>query len=322
MSLLTRTVDTLLDAAVVPGYSKIGPAVRRRFWASDPAPFPAPLDVVVTGASSGLGAATTVGLARLGARVHMVGRSATRLEDSAAMVRATVPGADLVIRECDVSDLDAVAMLTTTLLEDVAAVHALVHCAGVMPPERITTPQGHESAFATHVLGPVALTVGLRTVFDDSSRVVFVSSGGMYAVPMAFDDLEYEKGKYKGITAYARTKRMQVVVAEQLAAAFTGDDDPVVHSMHPGWANTPGVTDSLPGFDRIVGPILRSPREGADTIVWLAAGDEALASTGLFWHDRSPRTTHYPPWRKDTPAARDHLWQTVTTATGIELGIR
>jgi NAD(P)-dependent dehydrogenase (short-subunit alcohol dehydrogenase family) len=319
MSLLTRTVDSLLDAAVVPGYSKIGPAVRRRFWAVDPAPFPAPLDVVVTGASSGLGAATTVGLARLGARVHMVGRSAARLEDSAARVRVTVPGADLVIRECDVSDLDAVATLTTTLLGEVPAVHALIHCAGVMPPERITTPQGHESAFATHVLGPVGLTAGLRPLFDDSSRVVFVSSGGMYAVPMAFDDLEFEKGTYKGITAYARTKRMQVVVTEQLAAAFTGEDDPVVHSMHPGWANTPGVTDSLPGFDRVVGPILRTPQEGADTIVWLAAGDDALTSTGLFWHDRSPRTTHYPPWRKDTAAARNHLWQTVTAATGIEL---
>ncbi|GGG03795.1 hypothetical protein GCM10007304_17390 [Rhodococcoides trifolii] len=319
MSFLTRTVDTLLDAAVVPGYSKIGPAVRRRFWASDAPAFPAPLDVVVTGASSGLGAATTVGLARLGARVHMVGRSAQRLEDSAASVRAAVPGADLVVRECDISDLDAVASLTSTLLGELTDIHALIHCAGVMPPERITTPQGHESAFATHVLGPVALTAGLRTLFDDSSRVVFVSSGGMYAVPMAFDDLEFEKGKYRGITAYARTKRMQIVVAEQLAAAFTGEDDPVVHSMHPGWANTPGVTDSLPGFDRVIGRLLRSPKDGADTIVWLAAADEALASSGLFWHDRSPRTTHYPPWRTDTDAARDHLWKTVRAATGIEL---
>lgn len=319
MSLLTRTVDTILDRAVVPGYSRIGATVRRRFWAPDPTPFHSPFDMVVTGASSGLGAATATELARLGARVHLVGRSADRLESAAATIRSEVPDAALVVRECDVSDLDSVAALVATLASELTSLHALVHCAGVMPDGRQLSAQGHESAFATHVLGPVALTVGLRELFDAGSRVVFVSSGGMYAVPLQNSDFEYENGKYSGMTAYARTKRMQVVVAEQLAERFSLEDDPVVHSMHPGWASTPGVTGSMPLFDSVMKPILRSADDGADTIVWLVAADPALTSTGTFWHDRAPRPTHYPSWRGDSARVRDALWANVVEATGIEI---
>ena len=127
MSLLTRTLDTILDRAVVPGYSRIGATVRRRFWAADPTPFPSPIDMVVTGASSGLGAATAKELARLGARVHLVGRSADRLDSAAAAIRAEVPDASLVVRECDISNLDSVAELIAALASELTAVHALVH---------------------------------------------------------------------------------------------------------------------------------------------------------------------------------------------------
>lgn len=316
---VTRILDTVLDRTVVAGYSRIGSTVRSRFWASDPAPFPEPIDVVVTGGSSGLGAATATSLAKLGARVHLVGRSADRLEKSAGIIKTAASEASIVVRECDVSDLDSVARLVTDLTSELTGLHAIVHCAGVMPEERTLTAQNHEAAFATHVLGPVALTVGARELFDAGSRVVFVSSGGMYPVPLHTRDFEFASGKYSGMTAYARTKRMQVVVAEQLAQRMTEEHDPVVHSMHPGWAATPGVTDSIPMFGTVMKPILRTPDEGADTIVWLAAGDEALTSTGKFWHDRAIRPTHYPSWRKDSPEARDALWSTVVEATGIEL---
>lgn len=318
MTSVTSILDTLLDRTVVPGYSRIGSAVRSKFWGADPAPFPEPIDIVVTGGSSGLGEAAATALAKLGARVHLVGRSTERLEKAAGRIRAAAAG-EVVVRECDVSDLDSVAGLVTALASDLTQIHAVVHSAGVMPPERTLTAQGHEAAFATHVLGPVALTVGLRELFDAGSRVVFVSSGGMYPVPLHTKDFEYSRGKYSGLTAYARTKRMQVVVTEELAVRMGAEDDPVVHSMHPGWAATPGVTDSIPLFGSVMKPILRTADEGADTIVWLAAGDEALTSSGKFWHDRAQRPTHYPSWRKDSPDAREALWASVVEATGIDL---
>ena len=141
----------------------------------------------------------------------------------------------------------------------------------------------------------------------------------MYPVPLQTQDFEFADGKYSGMTAYARTKRMQVVLAEQLAGKLVDEHDPVVHSMHPGWAATPGVTESIPAFGTVMKPLLRTAAQGADTIVWLVAGDEALTSTGKFWHDRAIRPTHYPSWRKDSPEAREALWATVVEATGIEI---
>jgi hypothetical protein len=95
----------------------------------------------------------------------------------------------------------------------------------------------------------------------------------------------------------------------------------VVHAMHPGWARTPGVERSLPTFRRVTGPLLRSPEEGADTIVWLAsAPGEPVTSTGGFWLDRRRRTRHRLRRTRisDTAAERARLWEWVTTTAGAE----
>jgi NAD(P)-dependent dehydrogenase (short-subunit alcohol dehydrogenase family) len=317
ISPIASAADVVLDKLVVPGYSSIGPFFRRHWWPADPQPFPRRVDVLVTGGSSGLGAATAAGLAALGARVHLVGRKADNLQTSAAKIRVRQPDAELVVHEADISDLDAVRRLTTELADQLTRLHGVVHCAGVMPPDRKETRQGHEMAFATHVLGPFLLTTGLRPLLqaDRDGRVVFVSSGGMYTAALEAD-FEYTQGEFKGVRAYARTKRMQVVLTEQLGAAFQADNDPVVHSMHPGWASTPGITDSLPGFNKIVKPILRSPESGADTIVWLTVAAEAGLSTGKFWQDRRTRPTHYLPWQQDDPVIRRQLWDTCVSDTG------
>ncbi len=318
LSPVAAAADRILDALVIPGYSSIGPRLRKAWWPADPPPFGRRVEVVVTGGSSGIGAATAAGLTALGARAHLVGRKADRLQASATKIRSQVAGAEVVVHEADVSDLDSVRRLTATLTDSLESLHGLVQCAGVMPPERTETAQGHELAFATHVLGPFLLTVGLRPLLatDGDGRVVFVSSGGMYTSKLE-TDLEYAQGEYKGVRAYARTKRMQVVLTELLAAAFTAPADPVVHSMHPGWVATPGIDDSIPGFGKVAKPILRTPALGADTITWLVAAPEPRLSTGQFWSDRRIRPTHYLPWQHDDPDARRRLWQACERATGV-----
>jgi NAD(P)-dependent dehydrogenase (short-subunit alcohol dehydrogenase family) len=317
---LTGAADRILDVLVVPGYSRLGVDARRHWWPADPPRFPHPVDVVVTGASSGLGAATARALAALGARVHLVGRSAQRLESAADRIRSAVPGADLMVRETDVSDLGSVRGLAQMLNQDLHSLHALVHCAGVMPAERTLTDEGNELAFATHVLGPFLLTANVRRLLaaDGDGRVVFVSSGGMYSAALS-DDFDSERGDYKGVRAYARTKRMQVTLTEQLALTFDLADDPVVHSMHPGWAETPGVSGSLPGFEKVTRPILRAPEQGADTIVWLVAAGEPARSSGRFWHDRRVRPTHYFPWQHDEKNLRVRLWRECGRRTAVAL---
>ena len=316
MAIVTNAIDTTLDKLVVPGYSALGPTLRRLWWAQDCPPFEGRPDVVITGASSGLGRAAAIGLTRLGARVHIIGRSMDRLAKSADVIRAAVPDADVVPREYDVSDLDDVQRLVSALNDELVALRALVHCAGLIPEKRTTTAQGHELAFATHVLGPYALTTGLRELLaaDRDGRAIWVSSGGMYPVPAVSRDLEYTSGEYKGVTAYARTKRMQVAMVEMLAAEFDRPGDPVVHSMHPGWAQTPGVLGSIPGFAKAIGSIMRTPTQGADTIVWLAAAPEPGTRSGLFWHDRRVRSTQYFFFTHDDPATRARLWDTCQMA--------
>ncbi len=112
---------------------------------------------------------------------------------------------------------------------------------------------------------------------------------------------------FDGPTAYARSKRAQVILTELWAERLKGTGV-VVHAMHPGWADTPGLQSSLPRFYGVTKRLLRTPQEGADTIVWLGAAPEPARCSGGFWHDRRQRPSHRLPWTKGTPEDRDRLW--------------
>lgn len=316
---LVSVLDTALDRAVVPGYTSLGYRLRRLSWpAGDPEPQALRgKHVVVTGASSGIGMATVISVARLGGTVHAVVRDLAKGRDAVTDVRGEVPGAEVLLHRCDVSDLSDVRAFTDRLSGSLERVDVLVHNAGVMPPQRAETADGHEVALATHVLGPLLMTERLRPLLSvaGQSRVVVVSSGGMYTQRLPADDPEYRRGTYSGTTAYARTKRMQVALAPLMQERWASDGI-AVHTMHPGWVDTPGVVTSLPGFHTLMGPLLRDAGVGADTIVWLAA-TEPPPRGGQFWHDRAPRPTHYLPATRDNAAERERLWRHVLDATGL-----
>lgn len=316
---LERGLDTALDRSVVLGYTRIGPALRRTWWPADPAQGDlAGAVVAVTGANSGLGKATTLGAARLGAEVRMLCRDVEKGEAARAEILAEVPGAALHVDRCDVSDLASLPSIAHELAAEVPRLRALVHNAGILPPERAESRDGHELTLATHVLGPHVLTDALRgpLAADGQGRVLFVVSGGMYTQRLPLDDPEYTRSAYSGTVAYARTKRMEVHLAEAWARRLA-DVGVAVHSTHPGWADTPGVHTSLPLFRKITGPLLRSAEEGADTTVWLLAAPEGHESTGLFWHDRRTRPTSYLSRTEPTPEEVERLWQLVVEATGV-----
>ena len=145
-----------------------------------------------------------------------------------------------------------------------------------------------------------------------------MTSGGMYTEPLHVDSLEMGPDVYDGVTAYARVKRAQVSLVERWA--------PQLHhlaitmaAMHPGWADTPGVRTSLPTFRRVVGPLLRTPSEGADTIVWLASAPGGGTPSGSLWLDRRQRSPHRlrRTRRSDTAAERARLWTFCCERSGI-----
>lgn len=320
MPTLFSVVDTLADRVVPIGYSRLGYLLRRPWRdSSDPAPDAGRGRLaVVTGASSGIGKAAVTQLARIGARVVMVVRNAERGERVRSAILDEVPCADLEVRTCDIADLDSVRALGRALAAAQRTVDVLVHNAGVLPAMRRTSPDRHELTLATHVLGPVLLTEILRPAMarSNSARVIFVSSGGMYTQRVRSDDPEYSRGEYRGATAYARTKRMQVALLSELAPRYAADGI-TVHATHPGWADTPGVAESMPGFYRIMRPLLRTPGQAADTITWLAATSTALPS-GQLWHDRRCRGAHYLPVTRESADQRAELWRYCADAIGLE----
>jgi dehydrogenase/reductase SDR family member 12 len=306
---LPSLLDTALDRTFV-GYGNLGYLARRPGW-QDELPRLDGKVAIVTGAKTGLGRATAAGLARLGATVRMAVRGREEGERVKAQLEAEVPGADLAVDVLDVSSLADVRAYAAAFE---GPLHLLVHNAGVMPAEREETEEGHERMLATHVLGPHLLTRLLRPAMPRGARVIWVASGGMYGQRLRADDLQYLRGEYKPATGYARTKRAQVVLSELWAQELRGDGI-ASHAMHPGWADTPGIATSLPGFHRLTRPLLRSHEQGADTVVWLASADEPGRSSGRFWHDRRERPTHYAGRTREDVADRRALWDACEALT-------
>jgi dehydrogenase/reductase SDR family member 12 len=325
---LTSALDAALDRSLI-GYTKLGSGLRRLWWPADPRPGSmAGKRVVVTGATAGIGEAMAISFAELGATVHLLGRNPEKVKHSAGVVRGRVAGSVVVDEVCDVGDLDAVRAWTDDLSGRVDTLHGIVHNAGAMPKSRAETPQGHETQLAVHVLGPHLITDRLLPLLRnaDGSSVVFMSSGGMYSAGLDADDLESTQGDYDGVRVYARTKRMQVVLADAWARRLGGGgqersdsgistaSDVRVESMHPGWAETPGVAEALPTFRTITRPLLRDTADAADTAVWLVA-TRPDSTPGHFWHDRAQRPTTFGWQRAQDPAVVARFLDAVSAKT-------
>ena len=274
--------------------------------------------VLVTGPTSGLGRAVTDALAALGARVVLVGRSPERL----AALR------DSLVREhgedrfpivvADMGSLESVKAAASRVLATETRLDVLIDNAGAIFPERTVGPDGIEATLATLAVGPFAIEAGLLPLMarTPGARVVAVTSGGMYTQAVRLDDLQYEHDPCSGPRAYAQAKRIQVVLMREwdrrLAAAGI---HVTTNAMHPGWADTPGLAEALPGFHRRMRRILRSPAEGADTIVWLATRPDA--GGGKLYLDRRPRPFDRLPSTRLTAADRSRLWNSVLELCGL-----
>ena len=304
-----------MDALVVPGFSRIGYKLRSRGWQSVQDDMSG-RTVVITGATSGLGEAAAVGLARLGARLIVVGRNPAKAEAVLSRLQEESRGQELRSEIVDLSLISQTRDLGMRLLAEEPVIHVLINNAGTLFPERGVTPEGIEQTLATNLLSHFLLTNLLipRLVESAPTRIINVSSGGMYGQRLSISNLQNDEGEYKGPAAYARTKRAQVILTEMWAEQLAGHGV-TVSSMHPGWADTPGVSQSLPSFYKLTKPILRSAEEGADTILWLAASAEATA-TGKFWHDRRTWPIHKTRRTREPPEARKQLWDSLNALLG------
>ena len=300
--------NTLLDPSIVFSFDQSGFMRHRLLF--DEADLDVDLDgrvCLVTGGNSGLGFATAKGLASRGATVWLLCRNEQRAKDAVDEIRSVAQSSKVFSAVVDVADPDSVERFVES--SEIEKVDVLINNAGVLLNERTGTPQGIEQTLATNLVGPLRLTAMILPWLRKGtrSRVIWVSSGGMYAKGLQVASLKDPPEPFDGVAAYAQTKRAMVVLNELLAEKLAVHGI-ASHCMHPGWANTPGVERSIPMFWRLTRPILRSAETGADTILWLAACDKAQKTPGLFWFDRTARKTHLVPGTKGTESERQLCW--------------
>ncbi|MBV9918786.1 MAG: SDR family NAD(P)-dependent oxidoreductase [Solirubrobacterales bacterium] len=313
--MIDSLLDTVLDRSVLGGYTNLGYRVRARSW--DELPRMDGKAVLVTGASSGLGRATAEGFARLGATIWLLARDRERGEQARAQICEWSASGEVHLELADLSSLESVRQAARRIRERAGRLDVLVNNAGVLTERREHSVDGIELTLATNVIGPFLFTNLLVPLLEFSApaRIINVSSGGMYTQRLQVDDLQSEQGEFDGAAVYARTKRAEVVLTELWAQRLAGTGI-VVHAMHPGWTDTPGLRSSLPRFHRLTRPLLRTPAEGADTIVWLGAAEEPGRSSGQFWHDRRKRPTHLLPRSGETADDQEQLWARCVALSG------
>ena len=314
--------DTVIEIPIVTSFTKIGYLARRRLDEWGPLTeydFTGQV-VVLTGATSGLGRSAAQWFARLGATLVVVGRSAERNQAVVEELTRSTGSAQISQVACDIGEYDQVRALAERVLTDHDRLDVLIHNAGALTAERNDASNGTEQTVASQVVGPFLLTTLLldRLAESDPGRVITMSSGGMYTAGLTVEQIEMPADDYSGSEQYARAKRAQVTLNEMWAERF-GDRGVSFQAMHPGWADTPGVEAALPGFRKVMGPLLRDADQGADTLVWLAGDRAPLDHNGGFWLDRRLRSIHKLPTtrRTDTPERRQRLWNWVAERAGV-----
>jgi dehydrogenase/reductase SDR family protein 12 len=290
-------------------YARFAPSFTRVGYVARGLPFkPVRADYagqtwLVTGATGGLGRAAALKGVQKGATVYAVGRNVAALESLKA--ETTSARGTLVPVVCDLSSMAAVSALTRR--PELAAVRfdVLINNVGLLMREFVQTAEGLETSYATNLLGHYILTEQLHAqgALKQGAAVINVVSGGLYNLGLNKSMLNIPEEKFNGFAAYASHKRAQLALAEVWRDKFA-DIGAKTYAVHPGWADTAGVKQSLPKFRKILASILRNEAEGADTIDWLAATRPAEVVDEI-WFDRTPRTAHaYPHTRnpRATPA--------------------
>lgn len=307
---------------MVGSFTRIGYAIRRRLhdWKTFGPDALRDMTVLVTGPTSGLGRATTDEIAALGARVILVGRNVEKLTGVADELRERHHEDRFPIIEADLGSLASIRAAAERILATEGRLDALVDNAGAIFPERHVSPDGIEASLALLVVGPFALTAHLLPLLEGTprSRVIGVTSGGMYTQALDLDDLQWERSatEYSGAKAYARAKRAQVTLAREWARR-TAPGGVRFNAMHPGWADTPGLAEMLPGFHRFMGPVLRTPSEGIDSLVWLVADPDAGLPDGRLFLDRRERPFDRIPSTRLDANDRRRLWEAIVDLAGV-----
>jgi len=275
---------------------------------------------MITGASSGIGKATALGLARMGATVVMVARSRSHGEAALEEIKTVSGNPAVELLLADISSQAAIRQLAQDFKERHTNMHVLINNAGIAPIKRSVTVDGHESVFAVNYLAPFLLTNLLLDRLKSSAPARVVNVAGEYhrKATIQFDDLMSEQD-YNGNRANNQAKLALILFTYELARRLEGTGV-TVNCLHPGAVATdaPLKDPNLPSFAGLMYRLVRlfflSPEKGAQTSLFLATSPEVEGVTGQYFIKKAP--VESSPESYDVTIAK-HLWEVSLKLTGI-----
>ena len=275
--------------------------------------------VLITGGTSGIGKATAVALAAMGANVVITGRNAERGEAVVEEIKAQSTNAAVDLILADLYVQSEVRRLAETFLARHDRLDVLVNNAGLVHSKRTETPDGIESTLALNHLAPFLLTNLLLDRLRESApaRIVTTSSESQRWGDMDFSDLQSRR-KYRGMHVYGTTKLANIMFTYELADRLKGTGI-TANCLHPGGVNTNfGMNNSGPWALLIWAskPFLRSPEQGADTMIWLASSPQIDGVSGKYFSDRKEIAAQEIAYDL---VARRRLWEISEELTGLKV---
>ena len=275
--------------------------------------------VLITGGTSGIGKAAATALAGMGATVVITGRNEERGKRALQEIREESgnDGVELILADLTVQD--EVRRLAEELRERHNQLEVLVNNAGLVSSERTETPDGIETQLAINHLAPFLLTNLLLDLLKESapSRIVTVSSDAHRWAKIDLDDLQSRK-RYRGMQVYGKTKLANIMFTYELAERLEGTGV-TANCMHPGGVNTNfGNNQGGPMnlLFRLFKPFMRSPEQGADTLIYLASSPEVEGMTGKYLADRKVKAASDAAYDETT---RKRLWEASEELTGLKV---
>jgi len=274
---------------------------------------------MVTGANDGIGKATALGLANLGATVVMVCRSRKLGEAALAEIGQKSSNDHVSLLLADLASQDSIRDLAENFKGQHAALHVLINNAGIIPRQRLVTVDGLETQFAVNHLAPFLLTNLLLDVLESSApaRIVTVASDMHRGASIDFDDLQSERS-YRPTQVYAITKLANVLFTYELARRLQGTKV-TANCLHPGVVATKLLADGL-GIPRALMSTTRlmgaSPEKGAKTSIYLATSPAVEGVSGKYFV-RQKAVESAKVSYDDTLASR--LWRASAKLTGLSV---
>ena len=271
---------------------------------------------IITGANSGIGKATALGLAKMNAVVVMLCRSKDTGEIAQKEIISESGNKKVDLLLCDLSSHEQIRKFVSEFKQKYQNLHVLINNAGVMASKRKLSVDGFEMNFAVNHLAPFLLTNLLLDVLKKStpSRIVNVSSGAHRMAKIDFDDLQSENKKHRLMRVYGVSKLAFMLFSYELSRILDGTGV-TVNTLHPGVVNT-NLGRDMSKFGRGFGKLFfKNPEKGAETSIYLASSPEVEGITGKYYIKKEQKESSKESYNEEYAK---RLWEISATLTKLE----